>query len=151
MIKFVELRQKFPLVLCLAVIVFQLFQIVYLKQSDLSKEYDVSYWKDRFEHSQWQLPLSKRIIGDDGLYAYAGYKLISGSDPAVISPEVPPVGKYIFGVSILLFNNPVYASILFGVSTLILFYFLCKKLFASRSFALFLTTVLFLDPLFSLI
>ncbi len=148
MIKFVELRQKFPLVLCLAVIVFQLFQIVYLKQSDLSKEYDVSYWKDRFEHSQWQLPLSKRIIGDDGLYAYAGYKLISGSDPAVISPEVPPVGKYIFGVSILLFNNPVYASILFGVSTLILFYFLCKKLFASRSFALFLTTVLFLDPLF---
>ena len=72
---------------------FSAFQIVYLKQSDLSKEYDVSYWKDRFEHSQWQLPLSKRIIGDDGLYAYAGYKLISGSDPAVISPEVPPVGN----------------------------------------------------------
>src|SRR3989344_125167 len=148
MIKFVKVRQKFPLVFCLVVIVFQFFQIVYFKQFDLSKEYDVSYWKDRFEHSQWQLPLSKRIIGDDGLYAFSGYILINGADPTVISTEVPPVGKYIFGASIKLLNNPIYASILFGIGSLVLFYPLCKKLLNTTIPVIFPVTFLFLDPLF---
>src|SRR3989344_7531433 len=114
-------KKKFIIFFFLVIFTVQFFQVIYFNRNTFIKKYDTAYWKDRYEHSQWQLPLSKRIIGDDGLYAYAGYKLISGSDPAVISPEVPPVAKYLFGVSILLFNNPAYASILFGVSTLILF------------------------------
>src|SRR3989344_2551061 len=141
-------RKKFIVFFFLFIFFAQFFQIVYFKQSDLSKEYDTSYWKDRFEHSQWKLPLSNRIIGDDGLYAYTGYKVINGSNPIAISPEVPPVGKYLFGASIKIFNNPIYVSFLLGIGTLVLFYALCKKLLNSSINAIFLSILLFLEPLF---
>lgn len=148
MLKLTKAKKNLLFIFYLAIILLQFLQILYFKQSDLTNKYDFTYWKDRYEHSQWQLPLSGRIIGDDGLYAYAGYKVINGSNPIAISPEVPPVGKYFFGASIRLFNNPVYISFLFGIGTLVLFYTLCKKLLDSSINAMFLSILLFLEPLF---
>lgn len=45
-------------------------------------------------------------IGDDGLYAFAGYYyLLDGGDVSSVNFEHPPLGKYLIGLSILLFQN----------------------------------------------
>jgi hypothetical protein len=127
----------------------QIFQSYYFNSSAFIKNYDLSYWKDRFEHSQWQLPLSNRIIGDDGLYSYVGLGLIKGDDPSKLNPETPPVGKYLIGLSILIFNNPVFYSLTVSFLTIGIFLFLTKTVLKSLSLALFATILLFTDPMFS--
>lgn len=68
--------------------------------------FDASYWTDKYEHSQWRLANSSRTIGDDGLYLYEGYRLVQGDNPTLLSAEVPPLGKYLIGLSIRFFGNP---------------------------------------------
>ncbi|MCL5435098.1 MAG: hypothetical protein M1405_01790, partial [Patescibacteria group bacterium] len=60
--------KRFFTLFLLVIFLSQIFQTFYFNRNYFSEKYDVSYWKDRFEHSQWQLPLSNRIIGDDGLF-----------------------------------------------------------------------------------
>lgn len=126
----------------------QFAQIIYFKQSEFLNRYDISYWKDRYEHSQYQLPLSKRIIGDDGLFAFAGYRVIHGDAPFSINIDKPPLGKYLIGIFIVLFSNPAYYALFFGIGSLILFYHIAKKLFQDSLLTYFATILLFLDPLF---
>lgn len=110
--------------------------------------YDVSYWKERFEHSQWQLPLTQRIIGDDGLYAYNGYALFNGTSPYTIVSQVPPLGKYILGTSIVFLHNASYSAFIFSIGTLVLFYLIAKKIFSSSKKAMLTTAFFSLDPFF---
>lgn len=113
-----------------------------------AERYDAEYWKDRYEHSQYQLPLSKRIIGDEGLFAYSGYRLINGDNPISINGDKPPVAKYLFGLSILLFNNPLHIVLIFGICSLIVFYFIAKHFLQDVRLGILVTAFLFLDPLF---
>lgn len=140
--------KKVVVIFCLLILLIQTIQIIYFQRSLLTEKYDAEYWKDRYEHSQYELPLSKRTIGDDGLHAYAGYKLINGANPFSINIDKPPAGKYFLGLSILIFQNPLYIVLFFGFCTLISFYFIAKHFFKNNSLALFATILLFLDPLF---
>lgn len=115
-------------------------------------KYNPTYYKHLFEASQWRVPNSKNPISDGQLYAYAGYEYVKGVNPILINPEAPPLGKYIIGTSILLFNNEKIGSVLFGIATLIMLYFLVQLLTNSvllSSFAVFLTSfnTLFIDQL----
>jgi hypothetical protein len=130
------------------VIIIQLFQIIFFNRSLFLQNYDASYWKDRFEHSQWQMPLSKRIIGDDGLYSYVGLNLGKSVSPDKFNPETPPVGKYLIGLSILIFKNTIYYSLIIGLITLLLYFMLVKIVLRDRLAAIFATTLLLLDPMF---
>ncbi len=140
--------KKFIVIFFLLIIIFQFFQIIYSQRSIFTQNYDNTYWKDRFEHSQWVIPLSKRIIGDDGLYAYIGYGLVNGESITGFDSEVPPLGKYFIGLSIKIFNNPFYYALFFGAGSLIIFYLISVKVFGGRIIALLPVSVLFLDPLF---
>jgi hypothetical protein len=140
--------RKTVIIACVFVFIFQLILITYFQRGILTAKYDAQYWKDRYEHSQYQLPLSKRIIGDDGLFAYAGYRLINGDNPFSINNDKPPVAKYLFGLSILLFRNPLYVVFFLGLSTLIIFYFTATHFLKDNGLALLATAFLFLDPLF---
>lgn len=140
--------KKFIFAFCLLIIFFQFLQIIYSQRAIFLENYDVEYWKDRFEHSQWVLPLSKRIIGDDGLFAYIGYDLINGGSITGFDAEVPPLGKYFIGLSIKVFSNPFYYAIFFGISSLIVFYIISIKVLGSKIKAILPVSILFLDPLF---
>lgn len=139
---------KFLVTFCFLIIIIQATLIIFFERSYFLTRYDVPYWKDRYEHSQYQLPLSKRIIGDDGLFAYAGYRLIKGDNPFSINVDKPPVGKYLIGFSILLFQNPAYYALFLGLGSLYIFFLIAKFLLKNSSTALIATTILFLDPLF---
>lgn len=141
--------KKIVIIFCLLAFIVQFVQVIYFQRSLFTEKYDTEYWKDRYEHSQYQLPLSNRIIGDDGLFAYSGYRLINGDNPFSINVDKPPVAKYLFGLSILLFQNPLYVVFVFGIATLIIFYFISKHFLRDGNLAVLTVTFLCLDPLFS--
>lgn len=93
-------------------------------------------------------PVIRESIGDDGLYAYAGWEYIKGKDPTLLNAEMPPFGKYLIGASIVLFQNQNVFALFSGVLALIALYLLSK--FVLKDVILALLPVLFfsLEPLF---
>lgn len=140
-------NKKIFRIFCVGILILQLFQIIYFQRSFFLSRYDVSYWKDRLEHSQWNLPLSQRIMGDDGLFSYVGYRLIQGDDPSNINAETPPLGKYLIGISITILGNPAFYALFLGLGSLPFFYFIARRFLGIES-SLFLITLFFLEPLF---
>lgn len=91
--------------LLFGLLVFYLGLIIWTNYALFTSRFDQEYWKDRYEHSQWKLPLSTRTLGDDGLFLYEGYRLARGDDPTNYNSEVPPLGKYLIGASIATLGN----------------------------------------------
>lgn len=115
---------------------------------EFTKPFDADYWEYRYLHSQWVDPNSQESIGDDGLYAYAGYQYIHGAIPTLINPEVPPLGKYLIGLSIVIFQNQNIFALAVGLLTLFVFFKLNSAIF-NNSFLSFLPVFVFsLEPIF---
>ena len=131
----------------LPLLVFYLGLNFYQHRAIFNQPFDQVYWQERFDTSQWRLPLSKRIIGDDGLYLHVGNQLIKGADPTLLNPEHPPLAKYLIGFSILLFNNGHPYGAITYVLILLAFFFLAKEVFNNKIAALAATTILAFDPL----
>ncbi len=129
------------------ILVFYVIAIIAANRDLFFSKFDPEYWKDKYDHSQWGLPLSVRTIGDDGLYLYQGYALTRGADPTRFNAEVPPLGKYLIGMSIATFGNGYWFGLITNISLLVLFYALAKKLFPTGFIALALTTLVATDPL----
>lgn len=124
-----------------------LFRIYTYKDNYLSR-FDPVYWEQRYNESQWVIGNSKNPIGDDGLFSYAAWKYIHGENPISIVPEYPPLGKYILGISIILFQNQNIFAALTGFFVLFTFYVLNIELFKNKLIA-FLPVFLFsIEPLF---
>lgn len=132
----------------IAALVLILSLIVFFKQAEFTSPYNSPYWKDRFDHSQWSLPVSRRDIGDDGIYAYAGYRLMHGASIEETNSNKPPVGIYIIGVSISVFNNPNILIFVTGVLSLLVFYFLVKNFIEDVSLSLLTVVMLAVNPMF---
>jgi len=122
--------------------------LVFLSYSTIwQTQPDKVYLKDLFEHSQWRLPLSNRIMSDEQLYQYAGSFLVAGGEMFSVNPEVPPLGKYLYGWTKLLTGNPYLLTPILYLLSLAGFYYLSRKLSPSTqhqelSQALLITTAL---------
>lgn len=132
----------------LALILFvHLSLILYTNRALYFSKFDEPYWKDKYEHSQWKLPLSVRTLGDDGLYLYEGFRLIKGGDPTLLNAEVPPLGKYLIGLSIIIFGNGHWYGFLINTLTVLVLFLLSKLLLKNILSALFLAILVTIDPL----
>ncbi len=95
-------------VLAVLIIVFNFSQTVIKNPGNYTR---ADYWKrfksleDLYNSSQYIQKHPKAIITDDVVYSYNAGRFIQGENPILINPEVPPLGKYIIGLSIILFNN----------------------------------------------
>lgn len=142
------MKQKILIVLAILFFFHLIFRIYSYRESYLSR-FDSTYWENRYNQSQWMVVNSKNPIGDDGLFAYAAWKYIHGETPISIVPEYPPLGKYILGVSILLFQNQNIFSLLVGILVLIVFYLFNMDLFSKNKLFAFIPVFLFsLEPIF---
>ena len=121
--------------------------VLFTNRALFFSKFDEVYWKDKYEHSQWKLPLSVRTLGDDGLYLYEGYRLIKGGDPTLLNAEVPPLGKYLIGLSIIIFGNGHLYGFFTTLLALVSFFLLSKALLRDTRLALVATTLVALDPL----
>jgi predicted membrane-bound dolichyl-phosphate-mannose-protein mannosyltransferase len=87
-------------------------------------------------YSQSQYVLGEQApakIDDNTLYQYAADAYWRGEDPTTINFEHPPLGKYIFGLSLRLFDRVLVINVLFYVGCLALFARLAKQLKLSGS------------------
>ena len=75
-------------------------------------------------------------MGDPELYAYAGWRQVQGDDPTVINPEMPPLGKYLLGFSILVFGNQKIQALFFGLGLLGMVFLLGKEVLKDKTWAL---------------
>ena len=121
--------------------------VAYLNRTTLTSQFDTSYWKNKYDHSQWQLPLSVRTLGDDGLYLYEGYRLLTGGDPTRGNAEMPPLGKYAIGFSLALFHNGYVYGFIATSFALLVFFFLSRRLLGTTEWALATTLLFAADPL----
>lgn len=130
-------------------IVFSFLSEVLIKRDVFLSRYDAEYWRMRYEESNWAKGWeSKTPLGDPELYSYAGWRQIKGDDPTKINTEMPPLGKYFLGLSILFFKNQYIASLIFGSLLLLITFLIAKKILQDLSWSLLPVLVLSLDKLF---
>lgn len=130
--------------------VFKLSLFLWINQINFLEKFDPVYYSKLYSQSQYILgPLSKGGIGDDGLYAYAGYYyLFQGGDVSNVNFEHPPLGKYLIGVSEFVFQNENMINVIYFVALLILTYKISQLLKDDRLLAVFCVFLLSLDNLF---
>jgi len=121
---------------------------VYSYRTEYLTKYDPVYWESRYLNSQWVVPDSTQPIGDDGLYAYAGWEYIHGRDPTTLNAEMPPLGKYFVGLSILVFGNQNIFALACGLLVLFGLYKLNKLIFKNQNWALLPVVLFSFEPLF---
>lgn len=162
--------KKKLLIIFIALVVLHILFRVYSYRSEYLTPYNAKYWENRYLRSQWVIPLDcsdqkliskdrqwcninkatykqQILLGDDGLYIYAGWEYIHGRNPTSLNAETPPFGKYLIGLSIILGNQNIFA-LLSGLLVLISLFLLNKQV-VKDNFLAFLPVALFsFEPLF---
>ncbi len=87
-------------------------------------------------------------ISDYIVYGYAAWEYVHGKNPTLINPEMPPLGKYLMGISILLFKRIEVGSLIFGIFSLILVFLIGKIILKSTILALIPIVILSFESLF---
>lgn len=131
-------------------IVFNLFQAVFpVREKYLNQDYWSRFpsLKKTFNDSIY-VDKKGDFIPDYIIYAYAGGTLIKGTSPILVNPETPPLGKYLIGLSVLIFKNENIITLVAGVSSLFLLFLIGKQIFASKITALLPPLILSFEPLF---
>ena len=75
-------------------------------------------------------------LPDEILYSFNGGALIKGESPILVNPEIPPVGKYLVGLSALLFNNEHLIIPIFFTASFIVLYLIGLQIFKTSFIAL---------------
>lgn len=119
------------------------------------EHYLFSSYKDRekayekmFDFSQYKKKNPTYIITDNIVYAHAAYRYISGGNPTHINPEVPPLGKYVIGLSIIFFQNENILNLFFSITSIVFLYILSLQILKERVIALIPSVFLSFEPLF---
>jgi len=136
--------------LVLAGTIFFLFSLEIFKHKEVYfTKWDSEYWHNRYEKSQWAKGWeAEEKIGDAELYAYAGWRQIKGDDPIKINPEVPPLGKYLIGLSILIFGNPNVQALLVGSFYLLVIFVWGERILKEKILAFIPVLLMSTDSLF---
>lgn len=96
----------------------------------------------------YEPPCKRVILSDNDTYLASGYLYAKGNDPTSYDMQPPPLIKYLFGYSILVFNNPYIVQIGLGILFLCLTYLLGLKSFKTSEISLLACFFLIIDPLF---
>ena len=104
-----------------------------------SERTNIASFSQLYANSQYvRGEATQQRIDDATLYTYAGFAYLQGEDPTTINFEHPPLGKYVLGLSYVLFGNAlilnlvVYALFLL-VFTSLLFLFTQNKVLLTGS------------------
>lgn len=106
------------------------------------------YLKKTYYSSQYVNKVNPNVMPDQAFEAFLGGAFIKGINPILFVHEHPPLGRYIIGLSILLFDNDS-TIILFLILLSILGIYLIAKLILHNAFLSLLPVGIFVnEPLF---
>ena len=135
-------------IIAIIIFLFHLVFRIYDYRDAYLTPYDAAFWEDLYKNSQWVIPNSKTPIGDDGVYTYAGWEYIHGQDPSTLNAELPPLGKYLIGISEVVFLNQNIFALFSGILFLGALYYLGFVIFNKHFFAFLPVLLISLEPLF---
>ncbi|OIO13926.1 hypothetical protein COV53_04205 [Candidatus Gottesmanbacteria bacterium CG11_big_fil_rev_8_21_14_0_20_37_11] len=130
-------------------IIISIIKFIYLHENYFTRPFDPKYFGELYSNSQYVIgERSVGGIGDDGLYAFAGYYyLFQGGDVSAVNFEHPPLGKYLIGISILIFNNQNVINVIYYLFILFLTYKIGQILIKDNMWSMLSVAVIALDPL----
>jgi len=115
----------------ISIILFFFFSCIYLlyfinNNKNLFQEVvNKERYKEKFDQSQWIITnKNKNVISDADLYTHIGIEYIKGVDPTTQNFEIPPLGKYLIGSSVVIFFNQRIFSLIFALFCLLLIFYL---------------------------
>lgn len=89
------------------------------------------------------------ILSDAELYTIEGYFLVNGEKTLTeLTPGHPPLGKYLTGLSIKLFNNQFIFSLFASLTVIFLVYSVSKQFLRNKTLALLVASLFSLESLF---
>ncbi len=105
---------------------------LYLRSQDIPRDYHID----------------KVFLSDSDIHISAGYLYAQGADPTYYNFQHPPLIKYLYGFSIIFFQNPYYVQIFFAIIYLLTAHWFFLKI-SKNNYALSLTAAMLLaaDPL----
>lgn len=103
--------------------------VAYFNRWIFNYKFEPEYWENYYYTSQWNVPNSKRVISDEGVYRYIGYRLVNGENPFNVDYWVPPMGKYWYGVGAKYLHNPYLISFTFYLLSILVFGSLSRLIF----------------------
>lgn len=123
--------------------------IIYGKLGLYFIPYDHAYMGGVYSRSQYVKGTAAEVgIGDDWLFAVAGYYLLfDGGDPTQIHFESPPLGEYLIGLSIFLFHNERVISLIYVIILLLFTYKLAYLIFQDKIAASLALLLISLEPI----
>jgi 4-amino-4-deoxy-L-arabinose transferase-like glycosyltransferase len=136
--------------LFITVIAINVFSVV-LSHKNLY--FSTDYWK-RFPKLE-KLYLNSQYVNkhpiwqrDEVIQAYAGGAFIKGINPVYVLPDTPPLGKYLIGVSTVVFNNENIIILFSATLSLFLLFILGSQIFSSKLLALVPPLLFSFEPIF---
>lgn len=142
-------KTKLLSLILLVIIFLNLFYFILKNRNSFLSVFDTRYWGERYQRSQWAKGYeATELMGDAELYAYAGWRQVKGDDPTEINAEVPPLGRYLLGFSILIFGNQNIISPILGIILLWITYLISREILGKTNWALLPILLLSLDKLF---
>jgi len=118
------------------VIVTELTTTILSNWSSYQQSFDPMLQEKKYLNSQWVNPISREPLGDHGLYAWAGWSYIHGTNPILINSEMPPLGKYLIGWGILFTQNPALVGTFFSLAFSLALYLLSSQIIQDRYLSL---------------
>ncbi len=104
----------------------------------------------KYSNSQYVKGSGGSGIGDDGLYAFAGDYYFNVGDPSQVNFENPPLGKYLIGLSIFIFQNENTIYILYALIIAIATYLLALFIYRNKFMASFSVFILLNSQMFKI-
>jgi len=151
-LKFVKSRKVKFLVSILFILVIG-FNVASTVWSLGTKYFSADYWKrypvlkQEYLDSQYVNKHPLGWIPDDPVNAYAGGAYVKGVNPVLIAADTPPLGRYLIGISALIFNNENTVNLICVILSLILLYVLSYQIFRSNFLALAPPFLLSFEPI----
>lgn len=138
-------------IIIISISFFRPLSLVYEKRSDFfSKGYTQQYetLRKAYYSSQYVNKNHPNIMPDDSFESFVGGAFIRGENPIRIVHEHPPLGRYIIGLSIILFDNPTTLILPLMLITIIGIYFISRLVLHNKLLSLIPVVIFSNEPLF---
>lgn len=145
------MKAAFLKILFLAIIFLNLTSVVW-KNND--KYFIFDYWKRYpsleyiYKNSQYVTKAPIGWVPDEFVNAYAGGAVIKGLSPILVIADQPPLGKYLIGLSALIFNNENIIILSSGIISLIFLFLIGRQIYFHKILAFLPVVALSFEPLF---
>ena len=121
---------------------------VFLAKGAFLRKFDPKGMGSLYSRSQYVVGSGSEGIGDDGLYAYAGYYyFFDHGNITQINFEHPPLGKYLIGFSIFIFHNENVINLYYYVGLLGMVYLFGRMILDDYKLAIIAVLLVAVDPL----